>query len=87
MWLFCPKNQESRFLSYYLSWARRPELVFVLLQHNETDSLYPLLMREKIKHVRYANDSFLTKAVKNRQARAPYPFHGLIHVFLLPRKL
>ena len=87
VWLFCPKNQESRFLRYFLTWKRRPSLIFVLLQHNEADNLYPILMREKIKHIRYANDGFLTRAVKNRYARAPHNFHGLIHIFHLPRKL
>ena len=87
IWLFCPKNQEARFLKYYLTWAQRPTLVFMLLQHNESDNLYPLLMREKSRHIRYANDGFLTKAVKNRNARARHPFSGLIHIFLLPRKI
>ena len=87
VWLFCPKNQESRFLRYYLTWDRRPNLIFVLLQHNEADNLYPLLMREKVRHIRYANDGYLTKAVKNRYARIVHNFHGLIHIFLLPRKL
>ena len=84
IWLFCPKNQEARFLRYYLTWKCRPALIFMLLQHNESDNLYPLLMREKIQHIRYANDGFLTKAVKNRKARVPHPFSGLIHIFHLP---
>lgn len=84
IWLFCPKSQESKFLSYYLSFKKRPALLFLLLQHNEGDNLMPLLYSHKRKYRVYKNLGFLSKAVRNHQAREKYTFHGLMHVFLLP---
>ena len=86
IWLFCPKKQEAKFLNYYLSFPKRPHLVFLLLQHQESDNLWPLLLKHKKKTRSYTDQGFLSKAVKNRRARERYTFHGLLHVFHLPRK-
>ena len=87
VWLFCPKSHESKFLNYFLSFPRRPRLIFMLLQHNELDNLYPLLLLHHEAHYRFQNDNFITRSVKNRTARQPHPFRGVIHIFVLPPKL
>ena len=84
IWLFCPKSHESRFLSYFLSFKKRPRLLFMLLQHNELDNLFPLLYKHREAHYRFQNDKFITRSVKNRTARQNYPFRGIIHIFVLP---
>ena len=84
IWLFCPKTQESKFLSYYLNFEKRPSLLFLLMQHNEGDNLLPLLHKKQSQYRVYKNLGYLSKAVKNHRAREKYNFHGLIHIFLLP---
>ena len=86
VWLFCPKSHESRFLTYFLSFPRRPRLIFMLLQHYELDNLFPLLLQHHEAHYKFQNDNFLTRAVKNRTARQSYSFYGIIHIFVLGPK-
>ena len=83
IWLFCPKTQETKFLTYFLSFSRRPRLIFLLLQHNEGDNLLPLLHRHQARYRVYKDHGYLSKAVKNRRARERYIFRGLLHVFLI----
>lgn len=85
VWLFAPKSHESRFLSYFLSFSRRPRLIFLLLQHHELDNLFPILKKNCISHFVFENNNYLTRSVKNRTARHNYHFSGLMHVFTLER--
>ena len=86
-WLFPPKSMETRFLQYYLGSRQRPSLLLLILQRQELPSCYTLAQENAAHHRKYPNQHYLTRAVRNRTARAVYRFSGVLHVFLFPAVL
>ena len=82
LWLFPPKNMETRFLQYFFSFPRRPRLLVLFLQKEAIPSGLLLAQRYPCVHRKYENTHYLTKAVKNRHAREFYRFPGILHVLL-----
>lgn len=85
--MFCPRNQESKFLHYFLLHPQRPQMLVLLLQHQEKPISFNLLRQRCTKYRSYRSGKYLRKPVPNSNVYYDYEFQGLLHVFSLPHKL
>ena len=75
----------ANFAHYYLSHAKRPRAMFIVLQHAERPSILELLLKNALQHRIYTGSHMLRRPVSNRHAFARYLFTGRLHAILLPR--